>query len=319
MAQFGKDISIFGGFNRNYMREQTSNQTITGTPYYCRKTGPIASILVYQSDSRGWTKYGIFSKKDQRFSYEFLKFFHKTIHYSNLPGRNNAKNITQATTSAMVGCSYIYHENDRYIPFWKVDDTTIRINSSHYLKIDSLDNNIDNIQHITNNRHNVLSRNEYNICQRSRSQFFVDTELMKYKIEFIMNCVGCIKYEDWSKAKSLNQFAPHAQIADTLFLLTQDGYYGFPIGVSPYEQEEILLNNGSNVSVRQMQQDFKNNQISTGIALDFNGIETLIDKNGIHEQFDPIIQQLAKVTNIKTLNIQGFLAGQYILLDFNSS
>ena len=126
MAQFGKDISIFGGFNRNYTIDQTSNPTITGTPYYCRKTGPIASILVYQSDSRGWTKYGIFSKKDQRFSYEFLKFFHKTIHYSNLPGRNNAKNFTQATTIAIVGRGYIYHENDRYITFWKTDDTTIR-------------------------------------------------------------------------------------------------------------------------------------------------------------------------------------------------
>ena len=42
-------------------------------------------------------------KTNQLFSYEFLKIFHKTIHYSNLPGRNNAKNIKQATIIAIVG------------------------------------------------------------------------------------------------------------------------------------------------------------------------------------------------------------------------
>ena len=178
--------------------------------------------------------------------------------------------------------------------------------------------NIDNIQHINHNKHNVLSRNEFNICQRNRFQFFIDTELMKYRIEFILNCLGSIKYEDWSQAKSLDDFALHAQISDTLFLLTQDGYHGFPIGVLSYEQNEILLNNGSNISVIQMQRDFKNKKIPTGIALDFNGIETLIDKNGIHEQFDPITQQIAKIKNIETLNIQGFLASQYILLDFDT-
>ena len=318
VAQFGKDISIFGGFNRNYTQNQKLNQTITGTPYYCRRTGPIASIRLYQNETRGWTKYGIFSKKDQRFSYNFLKFFHKTIHCSNLPGRNNAKDFVEAAITAIRGRSYIYHENDKYIPFWKTDDITIRINSSHYLKINTLSDNINNINLINNNRHNILTRNEFNICQRNRSQFFIDTSLMKYRIEFIINCVGSIKYEDWSQAQSLDDFAAHAQIADTLFLLTQDGYYGFPIGVSPYEDEEILLNNGSNVSVKQMQEDYKNRKIPTGIALDFNGIETLIDKNGIHEQYDPITQQLAKITNIKSLNIQGFLAGQYILLDFNT-
>ena len=52
MTQFGKDISIFGGFNRNYMQERTSNQTITGTSYYCRKTGPIASILSCQNETK---------------------------------------------------------------------------------------------------------------------------------------------------------------------------------------------------------------------------------------------------------------------------
>ena len=162
-------------------------------------------------------------------------------------------------------------------------------------------------------------KNEFNICQRNRNQLFVDLTLMKYRIEFIINCAGSIKYEDWSQAKSLDQFAPHVQIADTLFLLTQDGYHGFPIVVSPYENEDILLNNGNNISLRQMQQDYKNKKIPTGIALDFNGIETLINKTGLHEQFDPITQQLAKLSNIKSLNMQGFLAGQYVLLDFNSS
>ena len=267
---------------------------------------------------RGWTKYGIFSKKDQRFSYEFLKFYHKTIHWSNLTGRSNVRDFIEATSIAKVGQSYIYHENDKYIPFWKIDNNSIRINSGHYIRIDSLDGNIENVNHINSNRHNVLSRIEFNICMRSRSQFFIDKELMKYRIEFIINCVGCIKYDKWSKANSLEEFAPHAQISDTLFLLSQDEYYGFPIGVTPFEREEILLNNGTNVSVRQMQQDFANGKIKTSITLDFNGIETLINKNGLHKQFDPITQQLAKVKNIESLNIQGFLAGNYVLLDFNS-
>ena len=158
MAQLGKDISIFGGFNRVQNNFQTITQTITGTPYYCRQSGPAKPISVYQSDTRGWTKYGIFSKKDQRFSYEFLKFFHKNIHYSNLPGRNNVKNIVEAFKCAIRGRGYIYHENDRYIPFWKTDDETVRLNSGHFLKIDTVNENIENINHINNNRHNVLSK-----------------------------------------------------------------------------------------------------------------------------------------------------------------
>ena len=132
MAQFGKDISTFAGFTSNYNKIRTSNQTVAGTPYYCIHTDANSSILLYQSDTRGWTKYGIFSKQDQRLSYEFLKFFHKTLHCSNLPGRNNVKNINEASQVAIIGRAYIYHKEDKYIPFRKIDKSSIRLNSGHY-------------------------------------------------------------------------------------------------------------------------------------------------------------------------------------------
>ena len=70
------------------------------------------------------------------------------------------------------------------------------------------------------------------------------------------------------------------------------------------------MNNGNYISIVQLQQEFKNKNIPIGIALDFNGPEILCDKNGHHEQFNQITQQMAKVENINKYNIQKQLAGQ---------
>ena len=67
-----------------------------------------------------------------------------------------------------------------------------------------------------------------------------------------------------------------------------------------------------------MQQDYRNNKINTWIALDFNGAERLITKYSIHDQFRSMTQQIAKVGNCNNISIQGFLAGQYVLLDFDT-
>ena len=48
------------------------------------------------------------------------------------------------------------------------------------------------IDQIMNDRHNTISRQEYQLLQTNLKQLFVDTNLMKYRIEFILNCVGVI-------------------------------------------------------------------------------------------------------------------------------
>ena len=317
LAKFNKDLSSFACNIPKYQQQRAQNQTVTGAAHYHNKTIIKQSILLYQNEARGWSKYTMFSKCDQRYNYEFIKFFEKTFHQSIQVGNNNATDFVDAITKSKGGCSYIYHEKDKYIPYWKINAESIQLNSGLYLKINTIDKDINQINHIINDRHNTLSRQEFKSLRRNLSQIFIDTDLMKYRIEFILNCIGIIKHSDWINAGLLQHFASEAKSADTLFLLTDD-YHGFPIGVAPGEENPILMNNGTYVSLKQLQQDFKNNKIQTSIALDFNGIETLIDNYNIHDQFKSFTQKMAKVGKCDNIIIQGFLTGQYVLLDFET-
>ena len=65
----------------------------------------------------------------------------------------------QAALQAKNGNAYIYHENNLYVPFWKIDDQSTQLNSKIYLKINTIPNNIQNFffffflrsQNMTNN------------------------------------------------------------------------------------------------------------------------------------------------------------------------
>ena len=67
----------------------------------------------------------------------------------------------QAASQAKNGNVYI-HENNLYVPFWKIDDQSIQLNSKIFLKINTIPNNIQNNNHIKNNRHNKMNFYHYN-------------------------------------------------------------------------------------------------------------------------------------------------------------
>ena len=99
------------------------------------------------------------------------------------------QNFQQTAQQVMEGHAYIYQEKDIFIPFWKTDRTSIQL----FLKIDTSPD--DSINHIANNRHNVLFTNQkINIFQRDLKHLFVNVDLMKYKIEFIINCVALVPW-----------------------------------------------------------------------------------------------------------------------------
>ena len=66
-----------------------------------------------------------------------------------------------------------------------------------FIQIETIPNNIKNMNHISKNRHNVLSNQEFNILHRDLKHLFIDPDLMKYKIEFISNCVALVPFDTW--------------------------------------------------------------------------------------------------------------------------
>ena len=323
LGRFNESLEKFAGSTNSFKQSTSKNrtQTITGSPYYCSDFGIYPTIPIFNEESRGWSKYCIYSKMDHRYHYEFIKYYHTTYHQSTQAmGNMMVHGFSTAAQRARNGYAYVYHQDDIFVPFWKIDRNTIQLNSGHFLKISTINPDAKKIQHVTKNRHNTISKQEYDEIRRVTKQIFIDAKLMKYRIEFIQNCVGCVSYKMWSKAKKLNKIAPAVKASDTLFLLTPDGLNGFPVGLSPNDEDCFLLDNGTYMSLPNLQKAYKENQIDIGIALDFNGIEQLVNGDGIHPQFQQYSQQVARIDglNLQKIQIQGFLAGQFILLDFGT-
>ena len=184
LGVFNQTVESFSGVAISTKKNRKNNfQTITGTSYFNPNPFKQLGPSVYRPDLRFWENYCIFNKHDQRFHYEFLKFFHMTYHQSDQAiGLLMVKNFQQAAIDAKIGNSYIYHELNVYIPFWKVDEESIQINSKTFLKINTIPDDIKDINHITNNRHNTITKNEFTKLNREIKQLFVDKELMKYKL-----------------------------------------------------------------------------------------------------------------------------------------
>ena len=72
------------------------------------------------------------------------------------------------------------------------------------------------------------------------------------------------------------------------------------------------------MSFNELRNEYAKNGIPTGITLDFNGNERLLDGDDWHVQFDYMTQQISKIDfrNISKSFIHDYLAGQYILLGF---
>ena len=104
------------------------------------------------------------------------------------------------------------------------------MNSKHYIKIDTI-NDFRQINHITKNRHNSLSKQVVDQIQHLTNNLFIDKRLMKYRFEFISNCVGMVPYDVWTNARNIADMDPKARNNHTLFLLSPDGYNGFPVGI----------------------------------------------------------------------------------------
>ena len=74
-----------------------------------------------------------FQEHDQRFAYDFDRYYHLTYRQLNQDtGRSQVLNFRQAAGQAMEGHAYIYQEKDIFIPFWKTDRASIQLNSNRY-------------------------------------------------------------------------------------------------------------------------------------------------------------------------------------------
>ena len=189
LSVFNETLESFAGIAASTKQNKKSlNQSIAGTPYFNQNPKQQLGPPIFRPDLRRWSNYCMFNKHDQRFCYDFIKYFHVTYHQSDQGiGKLMVTNLKQAATQAAIGNSYIYHENNLYIPFWKIDKVSIQLNSKIYLKINTIPDDVRNINHINNNRHNTLSRNEFMSFNQELTNLFIDKRLMKYKIEFITN------------------------------------------------------------------------------------------------------------------------------------
>ena len=118
----------------------------------------------------------------------------------------------------------------------------------------------------------------------------------------------------------MDDIDPQITSEQTLFFLCDNTYDGFPVGCNKGVEDCILLDSGENVSFQRLKQLFNEKKISSGITLDFNSNERLLNGIECHSQFDYMTQQMAKI-NFQTLKqtyILDYLAGQYILLDFGN-
>ena len=322
LGKFNMTIESYAGKAQSAQRQpRPIAQTVTGTPYYTDDPQYHLPPKMYQSDIRSWSLYSAYNKHCHRFNYEFIKYYHLTYHQRNLNGNLNVLNFKEAAQKAENGNAYIYHERDLYIPFWKSNEQSIQLNSKHYVKINTINDNFCEHNHIKNNRHNSLTKQEYDQLQPLSRNLFIDKKLMKYRIEFIYNCVGIVPYETWTTAKSITDMDPKANDGHTLFLLTQDGFNGFPIGIDTKSANCILLNDGNYYTIPQVVNRFNNKQIDLGITLDFNGTEDLVKNGGeLHNQFLSVTQQMAKIEakNIKNLFVHDYLAGHYVLIDYGT-
>ena len=124
LGVFNQSLESFAGIAISTKNNKiSSTQTIAGTPYFNQNPHKQLGPPIFRPDLRKWSNYCIFNKLDQRFCYDFVKYFHSTYHQSN-QGIDNlmVTDFKQAAIKATIGNSYIYHENNLYVPFWKIDD-----------------------------------------------------------------------------------------------------------------------------------------------------------------------------------------------------
>ena len=77
---------------------------------------------------------------------------------------------------------------------------------------------------------------------------------MKYKIEFIINCVTLVPYDTWINVQDIEDIDPNARSRHAFFLLCPNTDDGFPVGINKDEGACILLDNGKSVTLERLKQ-----------------------------------------------------------------
>ena len=324
LSYFNIRIDRFLGTHLNTpQKQQQQCQHIAGFPHYSDGTHYQPQLPLYQNDTKGWGKHCIFSQTGQRFNYEFVVDYHCTYHQSTTAtGKLMVASLPIGAAKGIKGRSYIYQEKDIYIPFYKIDDDTIRTNNGHFIRIGTLQPELDKNDSIMNDKHNCITKQQYDLLIPNLRSLFINFQLMKFKIDFILNYHSTIPYRIWSRASKIDQISSSVKDSQTLFLLSPDGLNGFPIGVQPASKQCIILNSGKRQTIAGMQKKFQENKIKLTINLDFNGFEPLYDsqKQELHQQLQPPVQQMVSmdISKLQKVSVfmQSHMAGQYILLDF---
>ena len=100
----------------NKRQTKTNSQTIAGSPFWISNPRPQLGPPIYREDIRRWQDYCIFNKHDQRFMYDFVKYYHITYLKSNSGiGRVNVTGFNQAAQQAKNDNAYIYQKNNMFI------------------------------------------------------------------------------------------------------------------------------------------------------------------------------------------------------------
>ena len=110
--------------------------------------------LIYKD--KGWDGNQWYDHRDNRSSYQFLKEFRQTFHFSNNPQTaSQVKSFKEAMQNAPNG-TYFYHEKESYVPY-RINHGHVIFNRGDAIDINQIRNNLNQHRNINTNKHRSIS------------------------------------------------------------------------------------------------------------------------------------------------------------------
>ena len=136
-----------------------------------------------------------------------------------------------------------------------------------------INNNLDNITQYSR-ENDIIDKSTCDRIFVECKELFIDISNHTYREQFILNFRLSIPYSTWIKSDFEVLFNNKTTSLDfTFFLLSRSGKSGFPIGIASFKKKQVILNDGTRISWKQLHQRYRNNKIVCSINLDFGCYE----------------------------------------------
>ena len=203
-------------------------------------------LQMFNTEHMGWSHFHFYNPNSAKFCYSFTKMFHRIYHHNpNGTSALCAISIVAALNASKNGATYIYHEQDYYIPY-RIENNYVRFNTGDPVLISSIKPKLNTNVIIATNIKNRITRAQTDTIMGACQSIFINNKSNTFNSEFIMNHHQTIPYEFWFEKSTFKDIFNQQFNEDATFmLLSIDNTHGIPIGIDYHQQYIILNTNGS--------------------------------------------------------------------------